>query len=393
MLRSPRVGPAEPPVYGDRVLIGSSASSYIIDAVGVHVRLDLSGLTDEERGDVERAWADARILVPPASGVTAPEATVVPSASDRAGQTLSDLSSAVTQAAIQARRGDLWLLHAAGLAAPDGGVVALVGASGAGKTTATSVLATRLGYVSDETVGIEEDGRVRPYRKPLSVITAGRSFKVQHRPTDLGLRTLPDAPLHIRRLVVLDRAAEPTRARLVPLTPGEALVALAPQSSALTSMPRPLRTLTSLISRTGGVVRAEYAESRDLIELLDAVVNGELPRATVDPFDAIAEPPRSPSSRVDGALMEPRYHRAATVDWCALPDGQLAVLSEEPGGRGTLRVLAGAAPSVWAAADGATRDELLREVVGADTTPDAVHALDGVLRELTSAGVLRLVHQ
>ena len=52
------------------------------------------------------------------------------------------------------------MLHAAGIADADGLVVALVGPSGMGKTTASSYLARHgFGYVTDETVSIGPGGR------------------------------------------------------------------------------------------------------------------------------------------------------------------------------------------------------------------------------------------
>ena len=53
---------------------------------------------------------------------------------------LSGLSQQVTLAAIEAARGRAWMLHAAGIATPDGQVVVLVGPSGRGKTTASRAL-------------------------------------------------------------------------------------------------------------------------------------------------------------------------------------------------------------------------------------------------------------
>ena len=50
-------------------------------------------------------------------------------------------------------------LHAGGVADERRRVLALVGPSGTGKTTATLALARRLGYVSDETVSIDPAGR------------------------------------------------------------------------------------------------------------------------------------------------------------------------------------------------------------------------------------------
>jgi hypothetical protein len=358
------------------------SSPLAVDAVGVRVRIDLSGVTSADRESVARAWADARVDDPAPADVT-----VVPVSSDGEGQMLSDLSSMVTQAAIEARRGDAWMLHAAGLAAPDGGVVVLVGPSGAGKTTATRVLAQSWGYVSDETIGIESDARISPYRKPLSVITEGQGYKVQHAPRELGLLPLPAAPLRARRVVLLDRDSAHTRARLVPVPASEALVLLAPHSSALASMRHPLGTMMSVLARTGGALRAQYAEAEQLVALVD-----ELMSETLDYSPAAAEPPShaavaatAPGS-ADGAAR--RYRRGAVVDSRALPDDRLALLSAESDGRGTLRILAGAAPALWLAADHSTRDDLLNAATGGAPHDEAARAVDDVLGQLVEAGLL-----
>lgn len=357
-------------------------SPLVVDAVGVRVGIDLSGLTPTDRDTVVRAWADARVIDAACATVV-----VAPVSSDRDGQTLSDLSSKVTQAAVETRRGQSWMLHAAGLAAPDGGVVVLVGPSGAGKTTATRLLARSWGYVSDETVGIESDGRVRSYRKPLSVITEGQGYKVQHAPRDLGLLPLPTAPLRVRRVVLLDRDRAHTQARLVPVPASEALVLLAPHSSALASMPRPLGVMMSVLARTGGVLRAEYAEAEQLVDLVGDLMGEDLgrwPEPDDASSDAVVATPLPGSSRGGGR----RYRRGVVVDSCPLPDDRVAVLTGETDGRGTLRVLAGAAPALWRAADDATRDDLLRAATGGAPDEDAARAVDGILDQLVEAGLL-----
>ena len=81
--------------------------------------------------------------------------------------------------AIDQRAGEVIMLHAAGLALPDGRVVAFVAPSGTGKTTLSRTLGKAFGYVSDETVVINFDGTVTPYPKPLSVIRSGHHLKRQ----------------------------------------------------------------------------------------------------------------------------------------------------------------------------------------------------------------------
>ena len=69
----------------------------------------------------------------------------------------------VTLAALIVTSGQRFNLHAGGLADEQGRVLALVGRSGTGKTTATRLLAERLDYLSDETVSITPDGLVHPH--------------------------------------------------------------------------------------------------------------------------------------------------------------------------------------------------------------------------------------
>ena len=73
------------------------------------------------------------------------------------------LTTQVTVAGLQATAGVRLNLHAGGLADDRGRVLALVGPSGTGKTTATRTLAGRLGYLSDETVSMDAGGRVFPH--------------------------------------------------------------------------------------------------------------------------------------------------------------------------------------------------------------------------------------
>lgn len=352
----------------------------VVDAIGVRVGIDLSALTTVDRDTVARAWRDATV-----DPTTPPDVVVAPTSSDREGQTLSDLSSTVTHAAIRARRGDLWMLHAAGLAAADGGVVVLVGRSGAGKTTATRVLARSWGYVSDETVGIEPGGRVHAYRKPLSVITAGKSYKVQHAPTELGLLPLPPAPLRVRRVILLDRADGRGAAHVAPVSVTEALVQLAPHSSALASMRGPLRAMTDVLSRTGGLLRAVYAEADELTALIDDVMSSD-PDVVTDSVDPLEDAPARARSTM--TLGVPRYRRSPVADAHPLPGGRLAVLTAEADGRGALRVLAGAAPLLWRAAADVSRDDLLHAATDGHPDEEAERAVDGILAQLVASGLL-----
>lgn len=352
----------------------------LVDALGTTIGIDLSALDQPGRAAVRAAWSGAV-----SAGGALPRSAVTPARSLGAGPMLAALSSAVTMAAIEARRGDLWMLHAAGLARPDGGVVVLVGASGAGKTTAVRTLGGAAGYVSDETVGIAPSGTVLPYRKPLSVLTEGVAFKVQRSPDDLALGTLPGTGLHLSRLILLDRRPGSARTRLVPVPTSEAIAELAAQSSGLVQLARPVRTMVELIERTGGVLRAEYAEARDLATLVREA--GSAPQS---PAPSTADPgPR------DGLLAATttagsgaRYERADAVDWYSLSDERLAVLTGHADGSGTLRVLAGVAPTLWRAASGLRRDDLVATVDARFACPDPGEVTDRALEALVGAGLL-----
>lgn len=355
-----------------------------MDAVGARIGIDLSPLGPAERAAVLHAWDDAR-----SPGRAVPDAIVTPSTAPLA-QVLSDLSSAVTLRAIDAGRGRLLMLHAAGLAAPDGRVTVLVGPSGAGKTTATRTLAARRGYVTDETVGIDGAGTVLAYRKPLSIITEGHPFKVQRRPGDLGLRALPEGPLRVGRVVLLDRRRDPLPARLRAVTRADALAALAPHCSALAALPRPLHTLSRVLDETGGALRVEYHEASDLISLLtemDAAPSAPVP---TDRRDGRADDADRLVLRVDPDATAPRLERAPTVDWLPVDAERLAVLTAKPDGAGTLRILAGLAPLLWEHAPGTTVASLVRAAVDAIGDPAAEAGVRGILDELVDAGLLAL---
>lgn len=372
-----------------REAVSSRASSpaanvMTVDAVGVRIGIDLTALDPPERRAVRSAWRSA---VSPSSAQ--PDRAVVPQRFAETGEMLARLSGAVTHAAITAPRHDRWMLHAAGLAGPDGGVVVLIGRSGAGKTTATRFLARRWGYVSDETIGIDADGAVHAYRKPLSVITDGVGFKVQRAPEDLGLQPLPGASLHLSRLVLLDRQPGPSAAALVSVPDVEALAELTRHSSALTTTVRPVQTIVQLLAKTGGAVRAQYSEARDLVPLLDdltaahAAVGGT---ARPEPGWSGNAPP------LDDGDVTPasgtRFRRVPVVDWCRLDDGLLAVLTAETSGEGTVRVLAGVAPEIWLAAEYTLFEDLVDAVTRRHRAPDATAATRAALDALVAAGLV-----
>jgi len=188
---------------------------------------------------------------------------------DTTGDVMHALAGAVTVRAIDQRAGEVIMLHAAGLAMPDGRVVAFVAASGTGKTTLSRTLGTSFGYVSDETVVIDLDGTVTAYPKPLSVIRAEHRLKRQLSPDSEGLLPAPQN-LRLGRIVLLQRDASVGAPVVqdVPILAG--MAELAAQVSYLPRLEEPLRSVARVIESTGGLQRVTYAEASDLARLMPA---------------------------------------------------------------------------------------------------------------------------
>ena len=214
----------------------------------------------------------------------------------------------LTDLGIDLLSGRAVLLHAAGLSRPDGSVVALVAASGTGKTTAAARLARGgFGYVTDETVAVLEDGTVPPFPKPLSLVVDPdvEDDKVHVGPDQLGLTPCPER-LHLAAVVLLERdpdlAGPPWLERLDPL---EAVTQLVGHTSALTRLPRPLVRLAGLAADGAGVHRAHYSEAEDLEPLLHALLDApSAPTPPVPPRRPPPRPPRRPHGTLSYAVRE-----------------------------------------------------------------------------------------
>ncbi|GAA3635429.1 hypothetical protein GCM10022200_18430 [Microbacterium awajiense] len=292
----------------------------------------------------------------------------------------SQLTTGITLDAIDALRGQALLLHACAVALDDGRVIGFVGPSGRGKTTASRVLGERFAYVTDETLAVRSDLSVIPYPKPLSIVS-GPDGKHQRSPRSLGLRTdLPD-DLRLAALVLLDRQqgkAEPTVHR-VALNPG--IAELAEQSSYLAELPTPLVSLADVLAHTGGLRRVCYGEATSLLSVVDEILKLD------DPAPPRLLPARAavaPSSKATAR----RYHRTEYVDAARL-DHELFVLRT-----GQITVLDGVGPAIWAAAGGATRDELVHAAVRELDEPppgvDAPTVVDAATQALIERGLLKV---
>ena len=260
----------------------------LIDAIGTVIEIDGSALSDEGWDAVEHAWSGAGAAT---DALADPSATVTAHGAVTTEAMLASLSIDVTLAALEQRAGEVLMLHAAGLATDEGRVVVLVGPSGRGKTTASRVLGRHFGYVSDESVGIEADGTVLPYRKPLSIIEDPNSLKWPHSPLDLGLLPVDGAPLRLTALVLLDRDDSVDGVRVEPTDVAEGLVGLAEQAGYLGRLRRPVRTLP--LAHRGGR-RSRRVVYRDAASLTPSSRRSPLSSRTIRP------------SRLDGIRARPQ---------------------------------------------------------------------------------------
>lgn len=302
----------------------------------------------------------------------------------------SELTSFLTMAAIEERAGELMMLHASGLADPETGrTVALVARSGMGKTTATRVLATQFGYVSDETVAIERSGRILPYPKPLSVIDApAPAPKVQRGPDELGLAPAP-AEARLGAVVLLERQAGLDAAVVERVGHADALVDLAPQTSALARIERPLAWLCTILDACGGAVRVRYTEAHQLADVLHLLLARE-PLAPAWGSAHDAGPVASGASLAPGAVRRREAVDAVEVQGEDPDVPEVLVLSGS-----TLIRLGGIAPAVWGALAGTTGTpgigltELVARLEERVGLPDGFEPILGAaLAELAGRGLI-----
>ena len=262
----------------------------MIDAFGARWTLDVSGLDAHLADELLHLWDRAIVTDAagsaeaghPAEASTEDAPDFVVRRTDDGSVTVGErtqhaddldvpylVSRLLTTASIVRRVGSCVMLHAAGIATDHGGTVALVAASGTGKTTASRVLGRSLGYVSDETIAVEHDLTVRPYPKPLSIIVdpGAPTSKHERSPDDLGLVRAPRS-LHLSAVAVLDRRDDVAEASLEPIGLVEALALVLPQTSGLVSLDRPLDRLARVLSVGGGPYRLTYRDIDDCVDLV-----------------------------------------------------------------------------------------------------------------------------
>ncbi len=249
----------------------------VVDAFGARWSFDTDALRAVDAERLRVLWERCRVRGAGADDVGV-EPFVVTDSDPYA------VSRAITLASLERRRGSAVLLHAAGLSRGER-AIALVGPSGAGKSTASRVLGQHFGYLTDETVAIEADGRVAPYPKPLSIITdpAAPWDKGEWSPDELGLRKASE-PAYLTGLVVLERDPARTVPELVELPLIDALLAVIAQSSSLPVLDRPLHRLAEVASGSGGPYLLRYSEIGDCIDLLAALFGAD-PKVAAPPLD------------------------------------------------------------------------------------------------------------
>ena len=258
------------------------------------------------------------------------------------------ITSRVTLAALDATAGQRINLHAGAVSDEQGRTLAVIGPSGSGKTTAISLLAGRLGYLTDETVSLDDDLLVHAHPKPLSIITDidEPRLKQSLAPDDLGLRH-PPARTHLHRIVLLHRGAG--EAGLVPVPPSRAIVEIVEQTSSLVQLEHPIHRLAATIDACGGVWGLEYAEFGDRLDDVVALLDRE-PQPQVEHLHH----PFAPGSV--GAPVAGAWSRAEWKDAEEYEDEVVLMIGDR------VHALAGLGVIIWLALESPlTADELVAE--------------------------------
>ena len=330
----------------------------VVDAFGARWTFDVSGLDDHLADQLLHLWE--RALVAPDEAASPPAFVVRRTPEGRVvvegGEQVSDdrevpylVSRCLTVASIHRRSGSCVMLHAAGLADDDGGTVALVAASGTGKTTAGRLLGRSLGYVSDETVAVEHDLTVRHYPKPLSIVSdpADPTGKHEESPDDLGLRRAAPA-LRLAAVAVLERREDLGGPVLEPIGLVEAMNLVLPQTSATPSLDRPLDRLARVLATGHGPYRLSYRNIEDCVGLVTDLTQvrrghaiGDVTWTWFDGLGHVGEATPVPDDLGPSTVVG----RTAFGD-AVLSDGVVLLLRDR-----VPITLPGLAASVWLAAD------------------------------------------
>lgn len=371
-----------------------ATSALTVSALGVGITVALGDeLSGDEKELVRSAWAPAAKEGRPTdlsltAGVTTAAAPRVYDIMGGDFRSLASmLSTRITLAAIEHRKSELIMLHACGVADSEGRVAAFVGPSGRGKTTLASKLGREWGYVTDETVGIDRDGRVLPYRKPLSMIDpeAVGADKIQVSADEIGLLPLPDVPLAISAVVLIDRRPGHGAPLVTDVPLIDALVQLIPEMSYLPQLERPLQRVAALIERVGGIRKVSYRESDHLVPLLSSLVGRRQAFREGIEWEVVDRAASGPSSVTEGDRDE--FHRVVPLD--AIRSGSCYVLLHAD----QVRVLDGIGPAIWdALVTARSQGEIAGAVVealGAPSGSSASQLISLALDALVESGIVK----
>jgi hypothetical protein len=291
------------------------------------------------------------------------------------------LLSQLTMRAIEAAAGRRLMLHAAGVADDQGRVVALVGPSGMGKTTAAAYLSQHgFGYVTDETVSIGAGGDVLPFGRPLWLRSP--DGEAQRSPDELGLGEPPDT-LTIARIVLLDRVPEhrePPIVAAVPLV--DALLELVPHASALRRLPEPLQVMSRVVDRCGGVHRLTYGQMDErIVTLVSDLVGGEVsPSQQWRPLVRHrTHPQQLPSDGADHTLVH-----GGLADGVVTDENALALVGDIPVRLGEIGL------AIWEAARNGVAETEVVSVVEREhgTHPEATRIVREAVDQMLEVGLL-----
>lgn len=286
------------------------------------------------------------------------------------------ITTLVTMAALDETAGRRINLHAGAVSDDRGRVLAVIGPSGSGKTTAIGLLATRLGYLSDETVSLDESLHVHGHPKPLSVITDPDhpQLKQSVSPDDLGLLHAP-ATSHLHRIVLLHRGDDDSG--LVPLPPAYAIAEVVEQTSSLVQLDHPILRLAETIDACGGVWSLKYREISEQVDALIGLLDQEAQPAPA----RLHHPGGSPgSAQVPGS-----WRRTPWLDAVEY-DNEVVLMIDA-----SVHVLAGLGVVLWLAlASPRTLDELVEETTALwGEHPDAHQLVTDALTVLTEQALLQ----
>ncbi len=176
----------------------------------------------------------------------------------------------ITRGSIAAQASNLLMLHAAAVTNRETGAnLVLVAPAGTGKTTLERRLGSRWGYVTDETVGIHEDGTIAPYEKPLSNRRSPQSGKKDEvSPDELGLKR-PSATPPLSAITLIRRQPGQTTPSVTEMDVVDALIALAPETSSLSDLPAELSRLATVLDDVSPILRITYEEADSIQPLFD----------------------------------------------------------------------------------------------------------------------------